>query len=1062
MRSVVTGQFHPQLESALVEHIQRLKAADPWAPVAILVPSRPLLDRLRRLLAVEQGLALLNVHLLTFHQLALRLADEHRGRSPHPLPRIVEELFFEQLVRHVVLQGPALPALQQLGQSSGTWAGLWSTVRDLKDGGVDPATALHGLEEDCFDADETDWLHALFSLHAAIEQLGVDLNVGTADDLAKALLPAVDTSAFVASLSHVCYYGFYDLTQVQLSFFQAISDRAPTTLFFPLGKDPSFAFARRFFDRYVQPLVRSRNAHIDLEPGDDAPASTVDRTLHSVIGHEEELSLTCRTILDLVETHGYRFDEIGVVARTLDQYRTAIHVIFDRHCIPFTTSAQRPLIHEPLCKAVLQLASLPVTDFYRSTVLELVTSPYYAVPVLSERSEHSAGYRPEQWKAVLEALHITHGLDEWKRLEQSSRSALELDGEGDEAGAIGPVKVEPDVMALMWRTVSQLLASCTELPSQGTIATLIEAFQRLLSTHLHRPEEGVATSPDDLKLPSLWSAIDRTLMNLTQLDAIGEEVSWAAFADLLTHALERATLPTESPSHHGVTVLDAMAARGLPFRALFVLGLNEKVFPRFIREDAFLRDRHRRVLETTLGFKIDEKLAGYDEERLLFTLLCQAAGSRLYLSFQRADDAGRVLAASPYLPADLRRSGLPAHAVDIVPRRLSDRMAQRPTISRFLPPGDLAQWMAGNGQDPAELFEAAGRDAALLRHGVEALNRIEDDLPALTAYDGMTGPLGPHWARIVARGIAPTPLERYARCPFRYFSADVLRLEPVRVPASDEPDARVLGTLCHAALRRCYQLLLPAGWPAKPVTDDTVDWCIETAVEEAAREYETLHRTGHYLLWELAKADIVDAVTAVVDDDARAYSHNAFEPIAFEVDAEGTLSDMPSDAGRPLKVRGRIDRVDRHRESGALRIVDYKLKMGKSLKPEDRNLLQSAVRGYRLQPPLYTHLNIPDHGKAQEVQLVFLSPHQSVPVTRATFDSATWSGDNGTLIRDTLSQLVDGVQDGRFFIVPDGYCETCEYRVACRREHMPSWLRATRAAEFKTLMRLRALRVDHE
>jgi ATP-dependent helicase/nuclease subunit B len=107
-------------------------------------------------------------------------------------------------------------------------------------------------------------------------------------------------------------------------------------------------------------------------------------------------------------------------------------------------------------------------------------------------------------------------------------------------------------------------------------------------------------------------------------------------------------------------------------------------------------------------------------------------------------------------------------------------------------------------------------------------------------------------------------------------------------------------------------------------------------------------------------------------------------------------------------------------------------------------------------------LNIPDHGKAQEVQLVFLSPHQSVPVTRATFDSATWSGDNGTLIRDTLSQLVDGVQDGRFFIVPDGYCETCEYRVACRREHMPSWLRATRAAEFKTLMRLRALRVHHE
>ena len=29
----------------------------------------------------------------------------------------------------------------------------------------------------------------------------------------------------------------------------------------------------------------------------------------------------------------------------------------------------------------------------------------------------------------------------------------------------------------------------------------------------------------------------------------------------------------------GVKVLDAMSARGIPFRALFILGLNEKVFP---------------------------------------------------------------------------------------------------------------------------------------------------------------------------------------------------------------------------------------------------------------------------------------------------------------------------------------------------------------------------------------------------------------------------------------------------------------------------------------------------
>ena len=73
MLKVVTGRFHPSLETAFVELIRRLKTADAWSHIAVVVPSTPLLDRLRRLLAIDHRLSLLNVHLLTFHQLALRV-----------------------------------------------------------------------------------------------------------------------------------------------------------------------------------------------------------------------------------------------------------------------------------------------------------------------------------------------------------------------------------------------------------------------------------------------------------------------------------------------------------------------------------------------------------------------------------------------------------------------------------------------------------------------------------------------------------------------------------------------------------------------------------------------------------------------------------------------------------------------------------------------------------------------------------------------------------------------------------------------------------------------------
>jgi ATP-dependent helicase/nuclease subunit B len=1056
MLKVVTGRFHPSLESSLVEHIRRLKENDPWTKVAIVVPSKPILDRIRRLLAIEHRLSSLNIYLLTFHQLALRLADELRGRTPLPLPRIVDALFFEQLVRHLVEgRRSKSPALRQLGQSFGTWSALWSTFRDLKDGGVDPNTALQALGEGCFGQEDTPWLHDLFSLQADMQNVCEELRVGTADVFTELLIAGTAASAFLGSLSHVCYYGFYDLTQVQLSLFQAVSGNAPTTLFFPLDNEPSFAFARRFFDRHIQPLLGS-DPPVDLSESKPT-LPPVELSIQSVIGSEEELAVTCRTILDLVETHGYRFDEIGVVARTLDPYCTALQTMFDRHRIPFATSVRRPLIQHPLSKIVLLLATLPIHDFYRDAVLDVVSSPFYMRRGGGDGNQ-SPAYRPEQWRAVIGALHITHGFDEWQRLERFSRSALDVDGDGEEVGAIGPFTVAPDVIGVLWDIVSELLTACAALPAKNSIQTLLQAFERLMEKRLDRT--GVESGQNGPPLIDVWQTIDQALASLAELHVLGQDLTWAQFVELMTHAFEQASVPLNAPGRQGVMLMDAMSARGLPFKALFVLGLNEKVFPRYIREDPFLRDRERRVLETTLGYKVDEKLPGYDEEALLFTLLTQAAGRRLYLSFQRADQNGRVLAPSPYVGEAGHRIGIAAPPPHVIPRRLSELIAQRPTISRFLPPAALAQWMAFNGANPIELLRATGGEADVFHQGLEALTRIEDDQPELTAFDGMTGPVEKHWAVVLNRGIAPTPLERYARCPFRYFAADVLKLVPVRPPASDEPDARILGTFCHDAMRRCYERLLPTGWPAKPVTDDTIDWCIETAVEEAAGEAERQYQTGHYLLWELAKASIVDVMTAAIDDDARAFHSAPFAPVAFEILAEGTIADVSDPGGIPLKIRGRIDRLDQHRESGALRIIDYKLKIGSTMAPEDRHLLQSALRGYRLQPPLYAQLQIPNYGTARQVQFFFLAPGWPSPATRSTFEADHWAGATGAQLRTTLGRLIAGIRNGRFFIMPDSsYCATCEYRVACRREHQPTWWRASRAGEPRALSALRSQQV---
>jgi len=1062
MLRVITGRFHPSLESALIAQVRQAKEQNPFAPLAILVPSTPLLARVRKVLATELQAAI-NIHFMTFHQLVLRLADERRSRLSQSPLHIVDDVFFEQLVRQIVqVRLSTLAPLQQLGQSSGMWGALWSTIRDLKDGGVDPSVALRGLEEGCFDQEDHPWLTALFSLHAAVRDIGKTLLVGTPDDLAESLIPEVPHSPFLASLQHTFYYGFYDLTQVQLSLFEAVSSTTSTTLFFPVERGTGWGFAQRFFDRCIQPLAANPDMITRLpDPGNPTAEERIAVSVQNVIGVEEELASTCRIIVDLVETNGYQFDDIGIVARTLDPYRTILSSVFDRYRIPFSTTAGRPLMQEPLCKVLLQLAALPLNDFYRTTVLDVVTSSLYAQDFL----DHSQpGYRPEQWKMVVPGLQITRGVEEWTRLEQAAQMALELvDGE-EQDRVIDGLDIAADVITLLWRVVSQLLTDCLALPQRGTVGQLITACRGLARRHLagFRPLENADPDPLETRLSSTWSAIDGVWDRLETLDLLGEEMSWKDFVELLTHTVERTTIPLDETVHRGVTVVDAMAARGLSFKAVCVLGLNEKLFPRYIREDAFLRDRHRRVLDATLGFKIDEKLGGYEEETLLFELLTQGASRRLYLSYQRADEAGRVLAVSPFLGEATKRFGLDGRLAEVVPRRLTDRVAQRPAIQRFLPPAELAQWMAMSGQDPTALMQAVGREAEGFRHAVDALAGIEDDAPMLKGYDGLTGPLDAHWSRIHERGLAPTPLERYARCPFQYFASDVLRLEPVRWTLSQEPDAALLGTLCHAALKRCYEQLRPAGWPAEPVTDDTMEWCIRSAVDLAAQDCEARHRTGHYLLWELAKEHLVTLITAAVEEDALAYLDEPYVPTAFELDVDGTIADVLPDPSVTLRIRGRVDRVDRHRDTGSVRIIDYKFKTGAAIKAEDRNLPQSAVRGYRLQPPLYARLLMPGMPPPGQVQFMFLAPQWEPSIARSTFDVAALSGESGRQIQQTLRRLITGLQAGQFFILPDTYCEQCEFRVICRREHQPSWWRSYRSEEVRALKSLRLQRLSEE
>jgi ATP-dependent helicase/nuclease subunit B len=1061
MLRIVTGPFHPALDHALVEDVRALKAEDPFALLAIVVPSASLADRLKRFLAIESRLPLLNLHVLTFHQFALRLRDD-LARSGQPIPpmQLVDDFFFEQLLRQVVnRQLPGLEEAARLPSSPGTWKGLWATVRDLKDAVVDPATLLKAVAEGLFEEDDRSWLQTLFTLQAAVIEGSRSLGIGSPDDLVASLGQDLSRSSLLSRFTRLCFYGFYDLLQVQLSFFQSIARCAPTTLYVPLGPSPSYDFSRRFFERCLLPLA---DTHEDRSktPAAGSPSGPVELSVTSVIGAEEELAAVCREILTLVEVHGYRFDDIGVAVRSFDLYRAKLQSVFDRHFVPFTSTAGRSPTREPLVKALLQLASLPSNDFERSAVLDVIASPFYRGPANGSRTVER---RPDRWRLAVSALGITKGSVEWTRLSASTASSIlqEAVADQDDEGARVPPAHDPEQVALLSALVTSLIQDCEQLPRRGSIGQLTDAFLGLVRLHFMVPGWTESSEPpNETDQVLVGASVKRALDRLSELDQVVADLTWEEWTELFRLALENLALPIEGDSHQGVWVSDAMQARGLRFRALFVIGLNEQLFPRVIREDPFLRDRQRLVLASTLGFVIEEKLAGHEEERLLFELLCRAASNRLYLSYQRADEAGRIMAPSAFVAAAQRDPYFVASPERVIPRRLTERVASQPTIQDVLPAQDLALNLLLHEQEAGPLLDYVGQPRALFDHGLTAQTTMERGSQDLGPFDGMVGSGASSETPPDRPGLSPTALERYATCPFQYFAEKRLRLEPVRVTRQDHFPALTLGTLIHVALRLSYERLTAVQWPEAEIDHSTAKKIVAESTAEVFAGHAAVSGTGHALLWTMAQEQVAALVALAVDFDQKDYRETGYRPQAFEIDAEGVVPLRAETAD--LKIHGTLDRLDVRLNPPGLRIVDYKFKQGSEMETKDRNLVLGAARGARLQPPLYASMTVPLLPQPTEVHFIYLAPRWDPPIARSIFERGSLSGKTGETIAETIRTLVQGIERQEFFILPDAYCGQCSFSAACRHYDSSARWRSYGSPQARVLRRLRKLQVQDE
>jgi ATP-dependent helicase/DNAse subunit B len=213
--------------------------------------------------------------------------------------------------------------------------------------------------------------------------------------------------------------------------------------------------------------------------------------------------------------------------------------------------------------------------------------------------------------------------------------------------------------------------------------------------------------------------------------------------------------------------------------------------------------------------------------------------------------------------------------------------------------------------DPAEAasqvewVESAREFDIHIQNGIEAL-QARMDPKAGGRYEGGVFDLSEHFD--TGYGWSASRLESYGTCPFEFFIAYAMELEP-RASPEEGFDVRMLGSMLHKVLEEVY------------ATDDP----LENLPERAQRVFATASQEYGFrptALWETQKVEL----TRILEKTIRALDEvsQGYEPRHFEAKfGMGNPSLVLQTSAGEVRLHGYIDRLDAAPD-GSLRVIDYK------------------------------------------------------------------------------------------------------------------------------------------
>lgn len=658
---------------------------------------------------------------------------------------------------------------------------------------------------------------------------------------------------------------------------------------------------------------------------------------------DAEVTQAAREILGFVRT-GARYRDVSVVVRKLDLYHQAIQRIFLRYQIPFFLDRRESVSHHPLAEltrsALRALAfGWQHEDWFAALKSGLVPAADEEIDLL-ENEALARGWKGRVWHEPIRFREIPKTELEQERLHQLENRIEKLRR-----------KIVPP-----FEKFELALAITNNRPTGPQLAAAVRQLWGVLKIQ-QRFERWAALEPSALESrPNLsvhetvWRQMNAWLDN-AELAFPKEPLQLREWLPILEAGLANLTVGFIPPALDQVLVGAVDRSRTPQVKLALVLGLNETVFPATPEAPWLLTEADRVELEkrnVTLGSNSRRQLG---RERYLAYIACTRAGQRLVLTYAAQDPMGAPLNPSSFLSHV--RQLFPSVQIETAPLVLDWKESQH--VSELI--GTLLKMRSAEcGMRNAESWDSSfGTPHSALRAspGLASLCESLQHLKNPPEAEGLAPELATRLYGPVLR-TSVSRMEQFAACPFKFFIHSGLGAEERQ---RFELDVKEQGTFQHDVLALFHQQL----------RTERKRWRDITPVEARERVGKIAHgllasfRDGlletseetRFIARVLTESlqDFVETLVGWMHDQYQFDPVEVELPFGEEAGSPGWTLDLGDD--HKLELRGRIDRIDLHRDPKSTEalcvVVDYK----SSQKQLDPVLLEHG-----LQLQLLTYLNV--------------------------------------------------------------------------------------------------------